>query len=536
MKKLVIVVLFSLFFLISALPIEANVDSNSEAVEVDLSGTSGEAAGPPEVISDDAKIRYGWDLLIYSGDVNVGAWGIDLDEESIDVDFFAEDTTLRAVVACPDSTVKILRSDDRGVNWSQVGQITMGAGGCAEPHIVHGPDSNYHVFCKYVTAENDIYTQARRSATDGLIGGSAVFLSGSDSVQNYSVCTDRIDNHAYTVFLVYQDGTGNASRLMLIRTTDQGQNWTAPASVTTVRVRDPEIAYGGGGILYLSYLTDLIPEIEPRVRVSLNDGANWAAGVVLESDTAAKLRPQIAAACDNSGSVWAIWPKIDIIGSTPIEYGLRWSWSQDSGATWTPAFWTNSHADSNEYFPSIAVNDYYGSTDDVPYVCYVRADSSSINPYVRNFNWNGTSSWETSTSEAEYNTSLTRPIQTFNYPVSGAPAFAYVGENEQDVYFDTWESSGVEEEDVEDGKISCSLDCPIIIGTGTLKYNIPNAGFVKISMFNALGQEVTTLYEGTAESGENALTVSTNNLPQGIYYILVNTSTGTGTAKVTVLK
>lgn len=534
MKKYVIVILCSLFLLMSVLPIEANVDSNSEAVELNLTGTSGEPAGPPEVISDDAKIRYGWDLLIYSGDVSVSAWGTDLDDESIDVDF-AGDTTLRAVVAVPDSTVRVLRSDDRGASWSQVGQVTFGSGGASEPHILHGPDSNYHVFCKYVTAEVDIYAQARRSSNDAMISGTNEFLSGTDSVQNYSVCTDRIDNHAYTVFLVYQEGTGNTSSLRLIRTTDQGQSWTAPSTITVTRVHDPEIAYGGGGILYLSYLADMIPEIEPRVRVSLNGGANWSGAIILESDTAAKLRPQIAAACDNSGNAWAIWPRLDVSGPTPIEYGLRWSWSQDSGATWSSANWTNSRGDSNEYFPSIAVNDYYNSSDNVPYVCYVRADSGHNNPYVRNFEWTG-ATWSTSTSEAEYNTSLTRPVQTFNYPVSTAAAFAYVGENEQDVYFDTWENSGIEEEDVEAEKITCSLECPIIIGTGILKYSIPNAGHVKVSMFNALGQEVATLYEGMQESGENTLTVSANNLPQGVYYILVNTSTGTGSAKVTVLK
>jgi hypothetical protein len=537
MKKYVMVVLCFLLILMIGLPIEANEESNSEAVELDLTEISGEPAGPPEVISSDAKIRYGWDLLVYSGDVNVNPWAVPagVDDESIDVDFFAPDTTLRAAVATPDSIVRILRSDDGGANWSEVGTISMGAGGTAEPHIVHGPDSNYHVFCRYVRDEVDIYAQARRSANDAMISGTGWFLSGTDSVQNYSVCTDRIDNHAYTVYIVYQSGalTNGTNRIM--RSTDQGQNWTAPSSISTGGVGFPEITYGPGGILHLSYLFDFAPNILPRVRRSLNGGANWSDPVTLETDSFPKMGVQLAAACDNSGDVWAIWPKLHLDGPAPIEYGLRWSWSQDSGVTWSPAAWTNSRGDSNEYLPSIAVNDYYGSTDAIPHVCYVRADSSDNNPYIRNFNWDA-GTWTTSNSEAEYTTSLTRPIQTFNYPVSTGAAFAYVGENEQDVYFDAWSLSGVEEEDVEAEKISCSLECPIIIGTGTLRYNMPNTGDVTISMFNTLGQEVATLYQGMGESGENTLTVSTDNLPQGIYYILVNTTTGTGSVKVTVLK
>jgi hypothetical protein len=539
MRKYVILLCLTLFLLIPVLSIEANEESSNTEVELDLTQFAGEVAGPPQVIVNDTKMRYSWDVLIYSGDVNVNTWAVPagVDDESIDVDFFAPDTTLRAVVACPDSTLRILRSDDRGVNWSQVGQITFGAGGAAEPHIVHGPDSTYHVFCLYVQDEADIYTLARRTANDATISGSNYFLAGSDSVQNYSVCTDRIQNHDYSVYIAYQDNAlGSSSRNMLMLTTDQGQNWTAPGLISQGYVGFPNIAYGRGNILYLSYIYDWDPNIIQRVRRSLNSGSTWDSPVTLESDTFPKMSVQLAAACDNSGDVWAIWSKWDALGSAPEDWGLRWSWSQDSGVSWSAANWTNSRGDSNEYLPSIAVNDYYGSTDNDPFVCYLRASTDHNDPYVRTFNWSS-GAWTTSSREGEYNASLTRPIVAFNFPLEPAPAFAYVGEGEQDVYFDTWENAGVEEKDVvEDERITCSLDCSLIVGTGTLKYNVPNAGHVKVSMFNALGQEVATLYEGIQESGENTLTVSSDNLPHGIYYILVNTPAGTGTAKLTVVK
>ena len=220
------------------------------------------------------------------------------------------------------------------------------------------------------------------------------------------------------------------------------------------------------------------------------------------------------------------------------DWGLRWSWSHDSSATWSTPAWINSNVDSNEVLPSIAVNDAFGSTYYTPYVTFLKCYYDWTGEIsVRSFYWDvSDSSWTADSNYADSGAIVTRPIQTFT--IGGGPAIAYVGENAENVYFDSWaNSSGIEEEDVEaDEKISCSLDSPIIMGTGTLKYNMPDAGDVKISMFNALGQEIATLYEGTAESGENTLTVSTDNLPQGVYYILVNTSTATGSAKVTVLK
>jgi len=536
MKKFLILFFLTLFLLSPVLPIEANEEAANSEVELDLTQFSKEIAGPPEITTNDAKLRYSWDLLVYSGGVYVSTWSVPagIDEESIDIDFFAGDTTLRAVIACADSTVRILRSDDRGFNWSLVRSISFAYDNVTDPHIVHGPDSTYHMFVRYLSDQDRIYTQAYKTDDDSSITGTGQYLSGTDSVQNYAVCTDRILRHGYSIYIVYQAGALSSGRNMFMRTTDQGQNWTTPALISTGGVGFPNIAYGRGDILYLTYLYDSDPNILPRVRRSFNDGASWSGAVTLETDSFPKMAPQIAAACDNSGDVWAIWPRRDLSGPTPIDWGLRWSWSQDSGATWTAATWTNSRGDSNEYLPSIAVNDYYGSTDNDPYVSYVRATTDGADPYVRTFNWSS-GAWTADVRRGDYNTSLTRPVQTFNYSTESAAAIAYVGEGATNVYFDTWESSGIEEKDV-DSKITCSLDMPIITGTATLKYNVPNAGNVKVSMFNVLGQEVATLYDGIQESGENTLSVSSQNLPQGIYYIVINTSAGIGTAKATIIK
>jgi len=539
------VLLYSVMILL-ALSITISLKAADEAFQLNLSQTSKELADPADVIEikpqSDTKLRWAEDKLIYDGEVNANSWSVQsgLDDDAIDVDYFAGDT-LRAIVACPDSFVRIFRSNDNGQTWTEAGNFYFISGGAREPHIVHGTDSTYHVFCVYESDENDIYTQARRTSDDASILGTGQFLSGTDSVKNYSVCTDRRSNHDYSVFITYHKGRGGrgADHIMLTRTTDQGQNWSAPVGIQFNGSGFPDITYGNDNILYLTYMT--LPAIGNDyaiyARRSLNAGANWAGSVIIEEDSFPKMGPQIAAAYDGSGNVWTIWPKQDLYTAND-DWGLRWSWSTDSAVSWSSPSWTNSDIDSNEVLPSIAVNDIYGSTSATPYVSFIKSYHDWTGDLsVRSFEWEG-STWSTDTCYSDSNAFLTRPITTF---ISGGlPALAYVGENSENVYFDSWANSSGVDEDIDvttsNGKIECSIDRSIITGAATLKYTLASETNVDISLVNILGQTVATLDSGVKESGTHTINVSAENLSPGIYYIVIGTNGGTGTAKFTVLK
>lgn len=517
MKKILILTFLTLFLLSPILSLKAADPTN------------------PKELTNEPALRWDTDRLIYDGTVYVNEWAVaaGVDDDAIDVDYFAGDT-LRAVVACTDSTVRILRSNDRGVTWSLVNDIEFGYDNITEPHIVHGPDSTYHVFVRYLRDEDRIFTQAYRTGNDEPIGGTYAYISGTDSVKNYSVCTDRVSNHDYSVFVAYHKGLGGQGldEIYLTQTSDQGKNWSAPTFVRSDGSGCPDIAYGNDQILYVAFLhrpsgnDDRI-----SVRRSTNFGGTWTGSVNIESDTFPKMGPQIAAAYDGSGDVWVIWSKKDLNNI----WGLRWSWSRDSGATWTSADWTNSVADSFNYLPSIAINDFYGSTGNAPFVSFVRSSSGGDSASVRSFYWES-GNWNTAIRYSDYGTSMTRPVQTFSLNNTGAPAIAYVGEGSEDVYFDSWEFSGIEEKDIDGGKITCSLDRNIITGTATLKYALSTGGPVDISLFNVLGQKVATLFNGVKEAGENTLVLSSDGLSQGVYYIVINASSGIGTAKATIMK
>jgi hypothetical protein len=492
----------------------------------------------------EPELRWGEDMLIYSGGVATNDWAAILgivDGEAIDVDYFAGDT-LRAVVACPDSTVRIFRSNNRGQDWSEVNSIVFTQDAVTEPHIVHGPDSTYHVLALSLQNQDRIYTRAYRTADDQVISGTQQYISGDDSVKSYSVCTDRVDNHDYSVFVAYQKGLGGRGQdyIYFTKTIDQGQNWSTPSFVRSGGSGVPDITYSNG-VLYIVYLhrptgnEDFI-----GLRRSLNFGGTWQGSVYIDTgDTLPKGGPQIAASYDGSADLWVIWPKNNIYSATQ-DWDLYWSRSQDSAKTWSAPAIVNSVTDSNDYFPSIAINDFNGSTGNAPYVSFVRVATvgggiPSGVASVRSFNWES-GNWNTATRSSDYNTSLTRPVQTFNYVTPVAPAIAYVGEGSNNVYFDTWEAGGIEEKDIDDGKITCSLDRNIITGTATLKYTLSTAGPVDISLFNLLGQKVATLFNGVKEAGENTLVLSSDGLSQGVYYLVIDAAGGTGTVKATIVK
>ncbi len=525
MKNILLVSFLILFLAVSTSTLKADlIDINTE---------------------DDTKLRWYEDKVIYDGEVNANelATITGYGDESIDVDYFAGDT-LRAVFACPDSTLRIFRSNNNGQTWLNVEELAW-AGNITEPHIVHGTDSTYHVFVRYQTDLDILYTRGYRTSDDTYILGTMRSISyEGDTVRNYSVCTSRTSYHDYGIFVAYQQGRGGpgSDQLILTRSFDYGQTWSTPGILYGGGTMFPDIINGTDSTLYLVFLLRGGGDNNYYIMSSrsFDAGTTWPFTTIdtIQMDTFPKMRPQIAAAYDGSGDVWVIWPRQNLLSANQ-DWDLCWSWSQDSMNTWSAPAVVNSVVDSNEVLPSIALYDAYGSTSTTPYVSFIKSYydwTGSLS--VRTFEWEG-SSWGADTCFSDSNAFLTRPISAFIQ--AGAPAIAYVGENAHNVYFDSWSNTSGIDEDNEtissDGKIGCTLDCSIITGTAILKYILPEKGSVDVSVVNLIGQTVSILDSGEKDAGEHTVNISAENLSQGIYFIVVEADSGQkGTAKITILK
>ncbi|KPJ71310.1 hypothetical protein AMJ52_08715 [candidate division TA06 bacterium DG_78] len=476
---------------------------------------------------NDPVMRWADDKIIYNGEVAYNPWAMDfdIDDEAIAIDYHRGDT-LRAVVTCVDSTVRIFKSDDNGTTWTWDCGFAFTNCAVYEPKIIHAPSGGYfHVFCRLDFRNGDIFVRTYDStgaSTDYTIEGT------TDTVLNYTVCSDRVDHYDdYYLYCAFHKALGglDQDQIWFTRSLDKSTTWEANTALEIGGYGFPDLCYGSDGYVYLAFLSRFSNNYKSILSDrSPNRGAAFMSAQVIEGDTAIKQGPQTVAAHDGSGDVWVIFPKRNPAAN--YEYGLRSLLSQDSAATWSSGSWVNSYINFQQVLPSISVFDGYGSNAHDPYVTFIRSDSEWNDPVVYTFWWQG--SWS---SEYSYNDSvpaLTRPIQTWSEP--GVPAIAYVGENGINVYYDFLSNVAVEEQNFSiPKKISIDIYPNPFTNTTHITYSLPAPREVKITVYNTIGQEVSTLVNDTKEGGTYELVWSGIDnkgfiLPKGVYLLKIETN------------
>ncbi len=72
--------------------------------------------------------------------------------------------------------------------------------------------------------------------------------------------------------------------------------------------------------------------------------------------------------------------------------------------------------------------------------------------------------------------------------------------------------------------------------TTNIEYSIPTSGKVKLTIFNALGQEIATLVNGNRSAGQYAVTFNAADLPSGLYIYRLETENRVMSHKMILLK
>ena len=70
----------------------------------------------------------------------------------------------------------------------------------------------------------------------------------------------------------------------------------------------------------------------------------------------------------------------------------------------------------------------------------------------------------------------------------------------------------------------------------SIKYTIPKSGFVRLAVFNLLGQEVALIFEGDQSSGTYEFSFEKADLPTGIYFYRINAPDFVETKKMVITK
>ncbi|MGB5848565.1 MAG: T9SS type A sorting domain-containing protein, partial [Ignavibacteriaceae bacterium] len=70
----------------------------------------------------------------------------------------------------------------------------------------------------------------------------------------------------------------------------------------------------------------------------------------------------------------------------------------------------------------------------------------------------------------------------------------------------------------------------------TIRFNLPDNEFVSLKIFNTLGEEVQTLFEGNLNAGTHTYNFNADGLPSGLYIYRLSTNAYSKTKKMMLMK
>jgi len=73
-------------------------------------------------------------------------------------------------------------------------------------------------------------------------------------------------------------------------------------------------------------------------------------------------------------------------------------------------------------------------------------------------------------------------------------------------------------------------------GSTSISFYLPQAGYAKLCVYNAIGQLVYTPFDANASAGEHTVTMATNDLARGVYCYQLITATGIESKKMLLVK
>ena len=99
------------------------------------------------------------------------------------------------------------------------------------------------------------------------------------------------------------------------------------------------------------------------------------------------------------------------------------------------------------------------------------------------------------------------------------------------------EVTGINDNELVSNEFNLDQNYPNPFNPSTkISYNLPNAGLTKLIIYNAIGEEVQSLFNETQQAGFHSVSFNASGLPSGMYFYTLTSGNFTQTNKMILMK
>jgi hypothetical protein len=511
---------------------------------------------PP--LKDDSfqkPFKWGNDATIASGTVSNG---ISTDYDA-DGNLYAVRCSTYAGTA--NAMVQIHKSTDQGATWMLLTYFYSygGAFTFSYPVIVTGtvgtPDKLY-IFYLRSNGNGDI--GVARYTVGGVYEGFFDVKADADTITYLSACGDMGAGSRLMVAYQREKSGDSTPDVYTITSSDYGATWSNNVWITSDGTH-PDIAYGSGGYVFLTYESTFEADDEIQFGRSTNYciSGSWGYFQALTADSWDDDFPKVAALHTSPSSTPYVWVAYnhDYAGTGNLD--LRFAYSTNGGLNWTK----NQYLATASNYDERACDLWVGRNTSFLYVniCYLKNRYASILDQENDIYWGYTNTthpgaWTISLISDYWgaNNDDGRRVCQGTYGSTGWSAVVYAGKsflsgNYYNLYFDHRQWTDVEDQASDEAwreGFSLSDNYPNPFNPETkIRYTVDNgkARPVVLRVYNVLGQTVKTLVDEPKARGIYEVTwdgrdESGDEVASGVYFYKLEAGDFVQTKKMVLIR
>lgn len=411
------------------------------------------------------------------------------------------------------------RSSDGGITWGTDIRLTTDPGDSEYPTVAAA--GSLVIAAWHDNRDNNPEIYCKRSTDGGLTWGSDFRLTNNIAASNYPGVTIS----GTTVHVVWMDNRDSNEEIYYKNSTDAGTTWGTDTRLTnSAAVSQFPVIVSSGASLHIAWSDNRDGNYEIYYKHSSDGGVNWTADTRLTFNSAISWFPAISV---TGSAVHLAW-----YDQRDVNEEIYYKRSTDDGANWGADVRLTSNSMNSDH-PSIS------ASGTGVHIVYENNQNTNIQIYYKR-STDGGNTWET-------------PVRMINTVYSsGRPSIAVSGQVVHSIWYDS--RNGSEEiyykrnplgnplgitntgSDIpKDFSVSQNYPNPFN-PVSTINYQLSRAGNVTIKLYDQLGKEAGTLFEGSQQAGSYKVTVDGANLASGIYYCRINTEDNSKVIKMSLIK